>query len=202
MLCGNGKIDEIRTKKGGLIRIEECDGVLGCNEECYCEKGYIKDPNGNNQCIEEDNKIFGFIGIVIGSIIMVILVIIIITIFVYKIMTTKVEDITFYRMQQPKYYYYINGSTQANLEKKDGFSIEPTELHFGNSQNAPNIEETRYQHIEVKNKRNKWMMVIVHTPNNPKYVYHFEKQVLYLRPKSREFITCYMTLHCTTKLRI
>ena len=46
------------------------------------------------------------------------------------------------------------------------------------------------------------MMIIFHTPNNPKFVFHFEPQVVFLRPRSNQSESIlYMTLHCTTKIR-
>ncbi|ELP92951.1 hypothetical protein EIN_500970 [Entamoeba invadens IP1] len=58
--------------------------------------------------------------------------------------------------------------------------------------------------MEIKNhSKNKWMMVIFHTPNNPKYTFYFDPQVLYLRPRlsSMHTMTCFMTIHCTTRIR-
>ncbi|ELP90629.1 serine-threonine protein kinase, putative [Entamoeba invadens IP1] len=171
-LCGNGIQDKYYDNEGKYLRTEE---TLSNGE---------------------------IVGLVIGCVCAFLIAVVIIGIIIFLVAKTKKIDINIYKTQQPNYYFYINGSLRSAPSKKAKHSIDPIELGFGNEQKATEIFDTRFEKVEVKNhSRNKWMMVIFHTPNNPKFVFHFEPQVLFLRPSVTKVITVYMTLHCTTFLK-
>ncbi|ELP85334.1 protein tyrosine kinase domain containing protein, partial [Entamoeba invadens IP1] len=100
------------------------------------------------------------------------------------------------------YHFYINGSVNLEPGKSSKYNMSPEYLDFGNDTKPTEIRDTRFEKIEVKNySRNKDMMIIFHTPNNPKFVFHFEPQVVFLSPRRMKLVTCYMTINCTTRIR-
>ncbi|ELP89050.1 protein tyrosine kinase domain containing protein, partial [Entamoeba invadens IP1] len=111
-------------------------------------------------------------------------------------------DINTFRTQQICYHYYLTGSTSAEPSKEEKYNIDPINLDFGNETKPTDVGDTRFEKIEVTNySRNKYLMIIFHTPNNPKFIFHFDPQVLFVRPNGKKIITCYCTLFCTTKVR-
>ncbi|BFU18175.1 protein tyrosine kinase domain-containing protein [Entamoeba histolytica] len=200
--CGNGKIDELYDING-YLRTEDCDSGLNCDTFCKCIDGYEPDPNQPGSCKEKVFPSWGIALIIILSIIVMIILIIILGIFIYFIMKHKTIDINIYKTQQPSYHYYINGSINTPPSKEAKYEIDPIQLDFGNDNEATTVLETRFERVEIKNhSRNKWLMIIFHTPNNPKYVFYFEPQILIIRPHTTPKVeTVYMTLHCTTKIR-
>ncbi|BFU24026.1 protein kinase domain containing protein [Entamoeba histolytica HM-1:IMSS-B] len=195
--CGNGMRDEG----------EDCDGGEYCNEFCKCQSNkYIPSSNIQQSCQPKISS--GTIaGIVCGCCAVLFIIILIIIIFIiykfsHSIQLLLNDDI--WKSQQPPYYMYISGSKRYSPEvsKSLKFSITPLSLDFGRSEIPTEIFETRYQEIHVKNlSKRKDMMIIFHTPNNPKYVFHFNPQVKILGPKRSTDIVVFMTLHCTTKIK-
>ncbi|EDR24510.1 serine-threonine protein kinase, putative [Entamoeba dispar SAW760] len=202
VLCGNGIIDSLYMKDT-FLRKEECDNGTNCNSFCQCIDGHTPDPDDPTSCI--DTKISGgaIAGIVIGGTVGLILILIFFIVLLIFVLRYKKVDINIYKIQQPVYYYYIHGSTTSAPSKTARYMIDPIDLDYGNDTTATAIMDTRFERMEVNNySRNKWMMIIFHTPNNPKYVFYFEPQVLLIRPHSTpKLLTSYMTLHCTTKIR-
>ncbi|ELP93696.1 hypothetical protein EIN_431880 [Entamoeba invadens IP1] len=202
--CGNGKIDKYYESNGKYIRTEECDGGVNCNITCQCIEGFITSPDDPFSCIEKTLNAGDIVGIVIGSIAFFVIVLgsfLIIFIFVFRY---KKIDINIYKTQQPSYHFYISGATRALSGKQSRYSITPTRLDFGNDTKLTAIGHTRFEKMEVKNySKNKWMMIIFHTPNNPEYTFYFDPQVLIIRPRiaSPHTVTCYITIHCTTRIR-
>ncbi|ELP90663.1 serine-threonine protein kinase, putative [Entamoeba invadens IP1] len=195
--CGNGILDEG----------ESCDSGTNCNKYCECAEGFSQDASSPNNCIKKGFE--WYFGMIIGIVALVIIVIILISIVSLVIITQKrKKNYDIYKEQQSVYYLYLTGSvnddknTKKEREEESRVIVEPLELEFGNEGVPTEVFDTRFEEIEIKNKSgNKWMMVIIHTPNNPKYVFHFEPQVAYLRPKATMTTTSYMTLRCTTKIK-
>ncbi|EMD48365.1 protein tyrosine kinase domain containing protein [Entamoeba histolytica HM-1:IMSS-B] len=201
--CGNGVINDVYNGKGDFVRKEECDGGVNCNKYCYCINGFEPDPNHIGSCKEKRFPVWAYVLIVLFSFAILFIIISSLIIFIVFIMNYKQIDTNTFKEQQPVYYYYINGSVKTQPAKENRYDINPLELDFGNTEDVTAIFDTRFEKITIKNySNNKWLLVIFHTPNNPKYVFHFEPQVVLVRPHlgSKE-ITVYMTLFCTTKIR-
>ncbi|ELP89117.1 protein kinase domain containing protein, partial [Entamoeba invadens IP1] len=196
-LCGNGKIDT------NPLFTEECDSGTNCNLTCYCEEGYVTDPKDVNSCYKPSISIGEIFGIVFGSIIGFIVVILILIIIIVLLVKTDKVSIETFKQQQPIYYLYINGSSKIEPSKLSKYDLKPTCLNFGNDEKATNVGDTRFERMVIKNRsRNKWMMIIFHVPNCPKYVFHFDPQVFILRPYSSvKTMTAYITIHCTTRIK-
>ncbi|BFU22493.1 protein tyrosine kinase domain-containing protein [Entamoeba histolytica] len=198
--CGNGQRDSILDSKGHEIG-EECDGGKNCNSLCYCIEGYVPSDDDPLSCQEKSSAttyLHVGIGLLCGLIVIIFIVIIIGIILYRKI---KRIDIRIFKLQQPVYYYYISGSKKVDPEVDTKFKINPVSLDFGNKDVPTEVFDTRFERMEIKNKSgNKYMLIIFHTPNNPKFVFNFEKQVTIIRPRITKEVTCYMTLHCTTKI--
>ncbi|EDR21858.1 serine-threonine protein kinase, putative [Entamoeba dispar SAW760] len=190
--CGNGINDNDE---------EECDGGEYCTEECLCEKGYKTDSSDKTRCISKTLKWYYHLVILIAVMVGVMLIIICIVLLVIFTRKRK-NDFEIYKKQQPQYYLYLGGSVNSKPLKENKYSIFPTDLDYGNEGVPTEVFDTRFEEIIIKNKsRNKYMMIIVHTPDNPKYVFHFSPQVTILSPKSQRIVTSYMTLKCTTKIK-
>ncbi|ELP89029.1 serine-threonine protein kinase, putative [Entamoeba invadens IP1] len=205
-LCGNGIKDTYYDNKHNIIRTEDCDNGTYCDSFCRCYEGYIPDPNDNTSCIKKSLSGGAIAGIAISGTTVVVILLVIMVIIVIASTRYKKVDINIFKTQQPQYHYYIGGARKMNGDKKNGFVIDPINLDFGNATNATAIYDTRYQKIEVTNySRNKYLMIIFHTPNSPKFIFHFDPQVLYIPPsfngKNMKIMTCYFTLFCTTKVR-
>ncbi|ELP86925.1 protein tyrosine kinase domain containing protein, partial [Entamoeba invadens IP1] len=107
-----------------------------------------------------------------------------------------------YKTQQPMFHFYISGSTRTPPCKMAKYIMDPVNLDYGNDSQATNILDTRFERIEVKNlSRNKYMLLIFHTPNSPKYIFHFEPQVVILSARTTKTVTSYVTIFCSTKVR-
>ncbi|ELP84928.1 serine-threonine protein kinase, putative [Entamoeba invadens IP1] len=199
--CGNYKIDQVRWGTNSL-KDEECDSGVNCNDQCFCIEGYITNPEETTSCKLKSIGGGAIAGIVIGGSVFVVISITIIITVILLVLNYKQIDIELFKEQQPTYHFYINGSVNCEPNKESKFEVDPEQLDFGNSTSATAIMDTRYENIHVKNRsRNKYMMVIFHTPNTPKYVFHFDPQVIIMRPRAISCVTCYMTLYCTTKLK-
>ncbi|BFU18178.1 protein kinase domain containing protein [Entamoeba histolytica] len=201
ILCGNNQIDDINLN-GIFLRKEECDGGINCDETCHCLLGYIQDESNPLRCIENSNSISTIIGITISAIIIFVVLLCCGGILLYFLLRTTKFDINIYLQQQPNYYLYLSGSKKKPPTIENKYVIEPLSLDFGNENTLTAVLDTRFEKIDIRNKSgNKYMMVIFHTPNNPKFVFHFEPQVVLLRPRGFKTITCFMTLFCTTKIK-
>ncbi|ELP90619.1 serine-threonine protein kinase, putative [Entamoeba invadens IP1] len=202
--CGNGMIDNYYDSNGKFIRKEECDGGVNCNITCQCIEGHVQSSSDPLSCMQKTLSAGEITGIVIGGVVAFVIILcflLIVFIFVFRY---KKIDINIYKTQQPIYHFYITGATRALSGKQSRYYITPTRLDFGNDTKLTAIGDTRFEKMEIKNcSKNKWMMVIFHTPNNPKYTFYFDPQVLYLRPRlsSMHTMTCFMTIHCTTRIR-
>ncbi|GAB1221076.1 hypothetical protein ENUP19_0063G0036 [Entamoeba nuttalli] len=200
--CGNGIIDTI-TFSDGTIKKEQCDGGVNCDSFCDCVNGYIPDPDNPGSCMSKRISTGAIIGIIVGSSVGLLFIMGLFIFLFFVLLRYERADIEVFKQQQPTYHYYINGSLNREPLKINRYKVFPSELDYGNENGTTDIEDTRFERIEVKNySKNKHMMIIFHTPNNPKFVFHFEPQVLFIRPHSpSKIITSYMTLHCTTKIR-
>ncbi|ELP88289.1 serine-threonine protein kinase, putative [Entamoeba invadens IP1] len=200
--CGNGVLDQI-SGANGYIRTEECDNNTNCNEFCYCLEGFEADKNNYGGCKRKD-YILTVVLPVVGGAVLVLIVIVVIFIFVIRIVTkNKRVDFDTLKKQQPSYHFYIQGAAQKMPSRENKYIVRPLSLDFGTENAVTDVGETRFERMDIKNySKNKYMMVIFHTPNNPKYVFHFEPQVLYAAPRlgTRECVV-YMTLKCTTKVK-
>ncbi|ELP92059.1 hypothetical protein EIN_292880 [Entamoeba invadens IP1] len=216
--CNNGKTSSnnlcvtCECAKGKLGNGDECirnsegcdSGGVNCNITCQCFEGYETNPDDKLSCRQKGLSVGVIVAIVITSVISFLVLCGSLSFIVTCLLKYKRIDINIYKTQQPIYHFYINGATKACGYKFSRYMIEPTRLGFGNKNKLTSIGDTRFEKIEVKNlSKNKWMMVIFHTSNSPKYTFYFEPQVLYIRPRmaSTYTITCYMTIHCTTRIR-
>lgn len=201
-LCGNNQIDVYHSHDGSVIREEECDGGTNCDNYCRCIEGYIPDKDNPLACMKKSNTKLIIILSCSCFVVALLLLIVAIVIIVLKISYKKV-DLEVFKTQQPTYHYYIGGSSSSPPSKeKARYEMDPIQLDYGNGEAPTDINETRFERIDVRNNsRSKYMMIIVHTPNTSKYVFHFEPQVCIIPRKSQRVITSYMTLHCTTKIR-
>ncbi|ELP87508.1 serine-threonine protein kinase, putative [Entamoeba invadens IP1] len=202
-MCGNDEIDEYFDADGTLIRKEECDGGPNCLENCRCEEGYVPDKESELGCVKKQLGGGAIAGIVIGGVVFFVILVIILVIIIVFGLEYKKQDINRFKTQQPRYHYYISGSMNLPGGKGEKYEITPTTLNFGNETEATNIFETRFERMEVKNNsRNKYMMVIFHTPFTPKYTFYFDPQVAILKPRTlAKEVTTYMTLQCSCKIR-
>ncbi|ELP90365.1 serine-threonine protein kinase, putative [Entamoeba invadens IP1] len=199
--CGNNKIDQIRWGTNSF-KEEECDSGVNCNDECTCIEGYITNPDNNTSCKLKSIGGGVIAGIVIGGSVFVVISTTTIITVILLFINYKQIDIEVFKEQQPTFHYYINGSVNCEPNKESKFEVEPEQLDFGNPNSATAIMDTRFEKIDIKNRsRNKYMMIIFHTLNSPKYVFHFDPQVVILKPRASRIVTCYMTIYCTTKLK-
>ncbi|ELP84062.1 serine-threonine protein kinase, putative [Entamoeba invadens IP1] len=201
--CGNGKIDKYFDVYSKYIRTESCDNGTHCTPHCICEEGYITNPKDEFSCYKKTLPVREIIGMIVVFGGLTIVTIVIVIVIVRCGMRYRRTDIDVFKQQQPIYHFYIAGSTRVFPSKEAKYKIDPIDLDFGNLNTATTISDTRFEKMEIKNySKNKYMMVIFHTPNNPKYVFHFEPQVVIIPPRrgSVPMIT-YMTLNCTTKIR-
>ncbi|ELP94153.1 serine-threonine protein kinase, putative [Entamoeba invadens IP1] len=200
-LCGNGEIDDLYDAYG-FVRREECDGGVNCGETCFCLPGFVPNPSQPNSCKTKSVHGGAIAGIVCGGVLGLVIILTFIIFIAYQVLKYKSIDVDIFKQQQPEYYMYIQGSTNAAPTKESRYLLYPVDLDFGQRNGATAINDTRYEKIEIRNcSKKKHMMVIFHTPNNPKYVFHFEPQVVYVRPRGMVICTSYMTIHCTTRLR-
>ncbi|EKE36943.1 hypothetical protein ENUP19_0088G0018 [Entamoeba nuttalli] len=201
--CGNGKLDE------GEI----CDGGYNCLDTCQCAFNNMV-SDGSLGCKNKAAlSTWAIIVICIGGVLLVITIIILSVTLTSFVIRTKNIDLSIYRQQQPIYYYDITRSTALNVIESTSALVDPhpvkdkyriiidhSKLNFGTEDNLAEIEETRFERFVVSNNSSKYMLLIFHTPNNPKYVFHFMPQVHILRSHTIKVCTCFMTLHCTTKI--
>ncbi|KAL7720222.1 Serine-threonine protein kinase [Entamoeba marina] len=186
--CGNNKVDDN----------EECDGGVGCHINCSCYSGYEPSTIQQGSCQEVPFAAWKIITLVFVGLFLIVLSLIIPLLALFIVLKRKVVDKNVFVQQQPTYYYDITQSQVIFKESK--CSITPIKLDFGNGNNPTKIFDTRFEELELKNKSRKWMMVIFHTPNSPKYIFHFKPQVLFIKPRSARVATVYMTLNCTTRI--
>ena len=180
---------------------EECDGGYNCNEICKCISGFIIDNDNPGSCKKKTLPYYVWILLAFGIIILLIIFIIIVYLII-RFSTTETIEEFFFRKQQPSYYEYTIKSKVLQPRKETRYNVYPLHLGYGNESTQTNIMETRYQTINVHNySNNKYLMMIIHTPNDPKYVFHFDPQVLYLFPHQSQTCISYITLHCTTKIK-
>ncbi|KAL7716798.1 Serine-threonine protein kinase [Entamoeba marina] len=189
-LCGNGDLDDG----------EECDGDDNCGEFCFCLDGFVPDESKPGSCKKE--PIAWWIWVIICVAIVSIIVILILAVFgLFGLSKTVHSDPSIFKTQQPTYYYDITNCTTALPSEESRHYLDPLQLDYGNENVPTAVFETRYQEIDIKNlSKNKHMMLIIHTPNNPKFVFHFDPQVVFISPRHSFRATSYMTLHCTTKI--
>ncbi|KAL7720545.1 Protein tyrosine kinase domain-containing protein [Entamoeba marina] len=200
-VCGNGKIDTYNDIDGSSI-IEECDSGLNCNQYCRCYEGFVPDPDNPGNCYKEPVSVGLIVGIAVLGVLFFVIILVVFVVFVIFATRFKPIDKSIYLQQQPNYHLYLGGSSNQEPTKETKYFMEPIQLDFGNLNESTKIFDTRFERISIKNRsKKKWMMVIFHTPNTPKYVYHFEPQVVYVRPHQTVLKSCYMTLFCTTKVR-
>ncbi|ELP94021.1 serine-threonine protein kinase, putative [Entamoeba invadens IP1] len=203
-LCGNQQLDSDVVDLGnGKTYQEYCDSGLYCDDNCQCPENYITNPADKTSCIAKGLGTTGLTLIIVGVFLFVVICVGIILVVLLFVVKYKKTDINIYKTQQPVYYNYISGSTNKGPDDDAKYYIDPINLDFGNNTVATAINETRFERIEVKNcSKKKNMMIIFHTPNNPKYIFHFEPQVMFLSPHTgMKLETIYMTIHCTTKIR-
>ncbi|ELP87730.1 serine-threonine protein kinase, putative [Entamoeba invadens IP1] len=180
---------------------EECDGGIHCNETCGCESGYEPFSSIDNLgCYSPPVPWWAFL--IIAVVVVFLVVVIIITLFVLIRQTRpKRPDWNVYKHQQPIYYHDITHSVLKEPSVEARYAVDPLNLDYGKGDSPTKILDTRFEQIEIKNfSKNKYMMFVVHTPNSPKYIFHFDSQITYFRPRQEICITSYMTLHCTTKI--
>ncbi|BFU23614.1 protein tyrosine kinase domain containing protein [Entamoeba histolytica HM-1:IMSS-B] len=190
MTCGNLILNEG----------EECDGGTNCDDYCQCVEGYEIDTVNIGSCRSKPIGWWVWLLIALGIVFIFICSIVIIFLLIRFTKGHKI-DLNVFKTQQPSYHYDITRSVPSEPSESSRYSIDPLSLDYGNVNVPTAVFDTRYEDIEIKNySKNKYMMVIVHTPNNPKYVFHFDTQVTILRPRQSTTITSYMTLHCTTKI--
>ncbi|ELP90568.1 serine-threonine protein kinase, putative [Entamoeba invadens IP1] len=203
-MCGNGRIDTYYDEDNHYIRKEECDGGHNCViDECKCANGYITEEGDPLSCKKKVLSSNAIVGIVVGGAAGFVLVLFITIIIIYFTVKLDRIDTNTLKQRQPQYHYYISGSSNFEQSKKEKYLLKPTNLDFGNVEQATEIFDTRYQKIEVKNySKTKYLMIIFHAPLSPKYIFHFEPQVLFISPHSTiKTVTVYMTLFTTTKIR-
>ncbi|ELP94431.1 serine-threonine protein kinase, putative [Entamoeba invadens IP1] len=201
-VCGNGMIDKLYDSNDVYMRTEECDNGTNCDKYCRCFEGFKTDPNNPTSCIKVTIETVGIVGIVVGSIVGLVIIIGLVSLILIFAMRYVKVDFNIYKTQQPLYHFYISGSSRTPPSKENRYFIDPVNLDFGNKTSATNINDTRYEKIEVKNfSKNKYMMIIFHVPQSPKYTFYFDPQVMILSPRANKIITCYMTLYCTTRIR-
>ncbi|BFU25286.1 receptor protein kinase, putative [Entamoeba histolytica HM-1:IMSS-B] len=193
--CGNGELDEG----------EECDSVPNCNIYCKCNEGYIKDTI-KNKCNDIQLEWWIYIIICNGIILLFIMFIIIVILLSHYLFKSKRKDNNEYIQQQPMYYLNLTHSKNLNIfgsKTLIKYSLHPHNLDFGNKTSPTKIHETHFQSIKIQNKSNtKWMMIIFHTTNTPKFIIHFNPQVIFLHPFNNSIkINVSLTLNCTTKIR-
>ncbi|ELP94000.1 serine-threonine protein kinase, putative [Entamoeba invadens IP1] len=192
--CGNGIRDDT----------EDCDGGEYCDDKCHCiSDKYEPSPNVPQSCQPKISSTT--IGLISGFsvLLLLIVVVIILVLIIVKVSNSYVNiNNEIYKTQQDLYYMYISGSKKFYPEQNTNqFDVFPLELDFGNRDTLTNIYETRFENVMLSNYSNKIMMVIFHTPNNPKYIFHFDPQIVFVSPKTRKVISVFMTLHCTTKIK-
>ncbi|EKE37727.1 hypothetical protein ENUP19_0219G0049 [Entamoeba nuttalli] len=199
--CGNKRIDTIIDNLNGKRR-EQCDSGTNCNQFCECIDGYEQNKKDPLSCSKKGVDWMLVSTLIITGTIIVLIFIILLFILLSCFIKSKKVDIEVYKQQQPNYYYYISGSSKSGPSKENNYYLEPLELDFGNSSNSTDIFDTRFENIVIKNhSKKKWLMIIFHTPNNPKFVFYFDPQVKFVSSKSTKKITVFMTLHCTTKIK-
>ncbi|ELP87516.1 protein kinase domain containing protein, partial [Entamoeba invadens IP1] len=199
--CGNGIVESV-VSSSGVLRLEDCDNGLYCDSTCHCMSGYVQDKSNTTQCIQENNPAGMIVGIVVGCVVAFsIFIACLIAFLVYTYNFGRIDIMEFKKQQEP-YYFYLSGSVSKEPSRENKYLIEPLALDFGNSSSLTAVADTRYERIEISNKsRKKWMMVIFHTPNNPKFVFHFDPLVLLVRPNHTTTITVYATINCTCKIK-
>ncbi|ELP92465.1 serine-threonine protein kinase, putative [Entamoeba invadens IP1] len=201
-LCGNSRIDDLYDSSNVFMRREECDNGTNCNKYCRCLTGYITDPKDPKSCIKKEIGIGVIVSIVVGAVVVFIVILAILIFVLTFLLRYEKIDINIFKQQQPTYHLYISGSIRASPGKSSKYKMDPIDLDFGNETKATEIQDTRFQQIEVHNFSKKHMMIIFHTTNSKKFIFHFEPQVLHLTPHSKvKIVTVYMTIFCTTKIR-
>ncbi|KAL7718051.1 Serine-threonine protein kinase [Entamoeba marina] len=201
--CGNTLINTVIDSFGNT-RIEECDGGTNCEENCYCSQGFVTDTTNTTNCVTKTMSIYVIVASSCGIFIVFILVLFALFFLIaFLFITNKNNDLSLYKQQQPPYYLYLTGSQKIDPVTTNKYRIDPIELDFGNDDLLTNVNDTRFQRITVKNKsKKKWMLLIIHTPTNPKFVFHFEPQTIIMRPRSTENnLKAIMTIFCTTKIK-
>ncbi|ELP92983.1 serine-threonine protein kinase, putative [Entamoeba invadens IP1] len=203
--CGNGKIDFDDNYYNSVTELnskEECDNGTNCNEFCKCNVGFKTDIDNPIDCIPEGISTGIILAIVFCSTFGAIVFITIIVVSIYSALRYKKIDVKIFKTQQPNYHFYITGSVNETPSKNIKYDMRPLELDFGNKNKATLINDTRFEKVDIRNlSKMKWMMVIFHTTNSPKFVFHFSPQVVFLRPNTKFCMTVYMTLHCSTKIK-
>ncbi|KAL7717704.1 Serine-threonine protein kinase [Entamoeba marina] len=189
-LCGNGELDDG----------EECDNDDNCGEFCFCLDGFVPDESKPGSCKKE--PIAWWIWVIICvAIVSIIVILILAVIGLFGLSKTVHLDPSIFKTQQPTYYYDITNCTTALPSEESRYYLEPLQLDYGNENTPTSVFDTRYHEIDIKNlSKNKHMMIIIHTPNNPKFVFHFAPQVIFISPHHSCKTISYLTLHCTTKI--
>ncbi|ELP95178.1 serine-threonine protein kinase, putative [Entamoeba invadens IP1] len=196
--CGNNQID---VKPNG--REEECDGGINCDNYCNCYNGFKQDLTNKTSCIAigVSDKTLG-LSIGFGTLGLLLLLVVIVVLICVLFFKTKRTDLSVYKEQQPTYHFYISGATKIEEDTKVAFKLGPDELDFGNKETSTSIFDTRFERIQVVNNSKKKMLIIFHTPTNPKFVFHFDPQYLIIHSRNiKHVVTCFMTIFCTTKLQ-
>ncbi|KAL7717336.1 Serine-threonine protein kinase [Entamoeba marina] len=189
-LCGNGELDDG----------EECDGGNNCGEFCLCLDGFVPDESKPGNCQSEPVAWWIWVVVCVGVVSIVVILVIAIS-GLFRLSKTIHSDPSIFKTQQPTYYYDITNCTAALPSEESRYSLDPLHLDYGNENVPTAVFDTRYEEMDIKNlSKNKHMMLIIHTPNNPKFVFHFAPQVIFISPHHSFRATSYMTLHCTTKI--
>ncbi|KAL7718645.1 Serine-threonine protein kinase [Entamoeba marina] len=199
----NGKCSPSTCGDGVLDNIEECDGGNFCTDICKCEEGTEPDPDHPLACKETSLKWWVYVLIVIGILFLVLVVVFIVTVLLITIKKRLTFDPSIYRERQAEYYLNIEGSTPVDFEEMNEtgrFTVSSTNLDFGASEELVEINKTYFNLVEIRNTRKKWMLVVLHFPQSPKYVFHAEPEFIILGPHKKIDITIYITLFCTTKI--
>ncbi|ELP85971.1 serine-threonine protein kinase, putative [Entamoeba invadens IP1] len=173
---------------------EDCDSSQHCLKNCKCEKGYFLIQK--NKCV----SLGMVVGISISSVVVLFIICITITIVVITKKHSKViEKVT---DQQPEYYMYFSGSSNVIPNTEHRHMISPLIFDFGNTTEDVKVFETLYQNYDVRNtSHKKYMLLLIHTPNTPKYVFHFSPQSNVIPPNTKKSCKVYMTLYCTTQVK-
>ncbi|ELP93840.1 serine-threonine protein kinase, putative [Entamoeba invadens IP1] len=198
--CGNGEIDTY-TFNGQHIE-EECDNGTNCDITCHCVTGFYTLSDNPTSCGKKTLATYVIVLITLACVVAFLVFIGILIVIGMVILRYKEVDIEVFRTQQPEYYHYITGSTLKAPAKDGEYYISPLSLDFGNEHEMTEVLDTRFERFVVKNNsKKKHMLVIFHTPNNPKFVFHFEPQVVVVNPRTERSCVCYMTIYCTTRIR-
>ncbi|ELP95008.1 serine-threonine protein kinase, putative [Entamoeba invadens IP1] len=185
---------------------EKCDGVPNCSEMCECINEY-EEEGVLNKCVKKSMPAYVIVAIVVSITLFFVLVVSVTCGIIIFILTRKKPEEKIDLERQPSYYFTTSRSVNLVQDSTNDipikFYLSKKTLDFGNPTIPTEILTTRYENISFRNKSlSKSMMVIFHTPNDPKFILNFKPQVLFLSPISKaKTVTALITILCTTKIR-